>query len=155
TWERNQIREIISSVGALSPTNTVRLLNNIRSQTGQRDEILAAINRSEKLLPYIEMIFRMQDLPASLGRIPFVESSFNYRAHSKVGAVGIWQFMPETARQMIGGDPQKWADPLRQTRAAARLLRIFHSMLPDWSTAITSYNSGAGRMKRLVQKYRA
>jgi membrane-bound lytic murein transglycosylase D len=56
---------------------------------------------------------------------------------------------------MIGGDPSRWADPLRQTRGAVRLFQIYRSMLPDWSTSITSYNSGAGRLKHLVEKYRS
>jgi membrane-bound lytic murein transglycosylase D len=153
-WEKAQLRSWFSRSGALSPDAAARLISAIRSQTGQRDEFLAALARSEKLLPYIEMEFRLQSLPAALGHIPFVESSFNWHAHSKVGAMGIWQFMPETARQMIGGDPSRWADPIRQTRGAVKLFQIYRTMLPDWSTAITSYNSGAGRLKHLVEKYR-
>jgi len=67
----------------------------------------------------------------------------------------MWQFMPFTARQMI--HPTKtelWSDPLLQTRAAARMLIIYRSMLPDWSTTVTAYNSGPGRLSRLVRKHR-
>ena len=64
--------------------------------------------------------------------------------------------MPETARQMISSTDQKaWADPLKQTVAATKLLKIFRSLLPDWGTAVTSYNSGVGRLQRLVKKYHA
>lgn len=156
TWsEKNELRSFLSRIGALGRTNTAALICAIRTQTGQSDEFLAALHRSKNLLPHIESVFRTQRLPIALGRIPFVESSFNVRAKSKVGAVGIWQFMPETARQMIrGGDEKRWADPLRQTSSAAKMLKIYHGLLPDWGTAITAYNSGVGHLQTMVKKYK-
>jgi hypothetical protein len=153
-WERAELRSLLSNSGCLGVAEAANAVASIRSQTGQRDEFILALSRSQDLLPYIESTFRSFDLPVALARIPFVESSFNARAYSKVGATGIFQFMPFTARQMIGADPALWSDPLRQTRAAARMLIIFRGMLPDWSTAVTSYNSGVGRLARLTRKYR-
>jgi len=155
-WERNELRSLLSRSGALGVNEAASRISSIRSQTGQRDEFLMALTRSEELLPYIEATFRSFGLPVALGRIPFVESSFNARAYSKVGATGMWQFMPFTARQMISSTrPELWSDPLLQTRAAARMLIIFHNMLPDWSTSVTAYNSGAGRLQRLTRKHHA
>lgn len=153
--ERTKVRDFLSQVGALSGKETPALIGRIRTQTGQSDQFLAALQRSRLLLPHIETVLRRQGLPVALARIPFVESSFNVRAHSKVGAVGIWQFMPATARQMMGASEKGWADPLKQTVAAAKLLRMFRSLLPDWSTAVTSYNSGVGRLRRLAQRNKA
>lgn len=152
--EREAMKSFLSKHGLASPASVAQALANLRSQTGQRDEILAAMRRSRDLLPHIESTLKRYDMPTALGRIPFVESSFNARAYSKVGAVGIWQFMPATARQFISKDPKLWVDPLRQTVAAARMLRIFRNQLPDWSTTVTAYNSGAGRLSRLVRKFR-
>lgn len=155
-WEKAELRNFLSRAGAMNADRVARLLSRIRTQSGQRNEFLEALNRSEKLLPYIEAVMKSYSLPTALARLPFVESSFNPRASSKVGAVGIWQFMPETAAQMIHPSDRKiWAEPLTQSKAAARLLIIFRSLLPDWSTAITSYNSGVGRLQRLVRKYHA
>lgn len=153
-WERYELRTILSKAGALGATESASLIGSIRSQTGQRDEFIMALTRSEELLPFIEATFRSYGLPVALGRIPFVESSFNARAYSKVGATGMWQFMPYTARQMIHStNSELWSDPLLQTRAAARMLIIYRSMLPDWSTTVTAYNSGPGRLSRLVRKH--
>ncbi len=155
-WERNQLRSLLSRAGALSVPEAASKIGSIRSQSGQRDEFVMALKRSEELLPYIEATLRSFDLPVELGRIPFVESSFNPRAYSKVGATGMWQFMPLTAKQFISHNhPELWSDPLLQTRAAARMLLIFRTMLPDWSTTVTAYNSGAGRLQRLSRKYRS
>jgi len=152
--ERDEIRNFLSSLGALSAPETAKLIGSIRSQTGQRDMFLQALYRSGNLLPHIESVFRRNNLPAALARIPFVESSFNVKALSSVGAVGIWQFMPETAKQMSHSDENsRWVDPLKQTANAARLFQIYRSMLPDWGTTVTSYNSGVGHVRRMVQKY--
>lgn len=153
--EQNDIKIFFSKIGGLSFERANELMEDIRSQTGQSDMFLQALYRSMNLLPHIESVFRQKGLPVALARIPFVESSFNPRAKSKSGAVGIWQFMPETSRQMLRTTDEKiWADPLKQTVAATKLLQIFRVQLPDWGTTVTSYNSGAGRVKRLVQKYR-
>ncbi len=153
--EKNELRSFLSKFGAMSPTATQSLIEEVRTQTGQSDEFLAALHRSKNLLPHIESVFRRHGLPVALCRIPFVESSFNVRARSKVGAVGIWQFMPETARQMIGtSDEKAWADPLKQTAGAVRIIKIFHSLLPDWGTTVTAYNSGVGRLQQLVKKHK-
>lgn len=152
--EREEIRTFLSNTGALSPQATAELIENVRSQTGQRDEFLQALHRASTLLPHIETVFRKQNLPTELARIPFVESSFNVRARSNVGAVGIWQFMPETARQMIHPDEEMWSDPLKQTTSAAKLFKIYRSILPDWSLTVTSYNSGVGRLRTLSTKHK-
>jgi membrane-bound lytic murein transglycosylase D len=148
-------RAFLSKHGALDPRLAPALCANMRTQTGQSDFFLLALKRSQKLLPYIESILTKHGLPKTVGRIPFVESSFNERAQSKAGAVGIWQFTPETARQWISSDEERsWSDPVLQTRSAARLIRGYRSILPDWGTTITAYNSGIGRVRRLLQKHK-
>lgn len=152
--ERMALQSFLSRSGALNKSSYLRLIRNIRTQTGQSDVFLMALIRAKYLLPHIESVFKQQGLPVALARIPFVESSFNTRALSKIGAVGIWQFTPETARELIHAEASNlWSDPLRQTKSAAKLLRLYRSALPDWGTTITSYNSGVGRVKRLIKKY--
>ena len=154
--EAGRLRSYLSRFGALDASDNNRLCQNIRTQTGQRENFLRALHRAQQLLPHIESVLRQHRLPITLARIPFVESSFNVRAQSKLGAVGIWQFTPATAREWIHSHDDKfWSDPLRQTKSAASLLRGYRAALPDWSTTITSYNSGIGRLKKLTKKYRA
>ncbi len=152
--EKMAIQAFLSRSGALDKAGFNQLLKNIRTQTGQSDTFLLALQRSKYLLPHIESVFKQQGLPVALARIPFVESSFNSKALSKIGAIGIWQFTRETAREMIHADAEiLWGDPLRQTKSAAKLLRSYRAALPDWGTTITSYNSGVGRVRRIIGKY--
>ena len=151
--ERMEIRQFFAQHGK-SDAQIPEMLDSIRTQSGQKENFLAALRRSQDLLPRMESIFEAGGLPKGLTRIPFVESSFHPRAHSKVGAVGIWQFMPPTARQYIHATNRRlWTDPIRQTHAAARLLRDYNRMVGDWGLAITSYHSGVGRVRRLARTH--
>jgi len=153
-FERERLKEMLQKVGGLDEKGINKALRNVRTQTGQKDHFLAGIERARLLLPQIESIFRERRLPIGLTRIPFVESSFNPNAFSRMGAMGLWQFIPKTAQQMIHEDsPKKWRDPIAQSRAAARMLQLNRNVLPDWGITVTAYNSGVGRMRRLIQKY--
>ena len=127
----------------------------IRTQTGIRERYAEAIRRAWRYLPAMEQIFEEYGLPKELTRIPFIESSFDYSAYSSVGAAGIWQFMPRTARErrmLISRHVDERRDPLRATRAAAEYLRSAYNSLGSWPLAITSYNHGVGGVRSKVRK---
>jgi membrane-bound lytic murein transglycosylase D len=128
----------------------------IRTQTGIRERYAEAIRRSWRYLPVMEQIFVQEyGLPKELTRLPFVESSFDYTAYSSVGAAGIWQFMPRTARShrmLVGRHVDERRDPIKATRAAAEYLRSAYSSLGSWPLALTSYNHGVGGVRSKVRK---
>lgn len=126
----------------------------IRFQLGQRDIFTRGIYFSGRYLRQMEEIFREEGLPIELTRLPFVESSFNLKARSRVGASGIWQFMRSTARLYMRMDnsADERNDPLRATHAAAKKLRDNFNMLKSWPLAITAYNHGPSGVRRLTEK---
>jgi membrane-bound lytic murein transglycosylase D len=125
----------------------------LRSQGGLANRFAEAIQNSGSYLVYMEDIFREYDVPVEITRLAFVESLFNLDAYSKVGAAGIWQFMPGTAKRYL--KMNEWVDerldPLIATHAAAKLLRSNYEALESWPLAINAYNAGLGRMKRAVR----
>lgn len=127
----------------------------LRFQLGQRDRFIEGIYQSGRHIQEMEEIFVREGLPMELTRLPFVESSFNLKARSKVGASGIWQFMRSTARSYMHMDQSvdERNDPLRSTLAAARKLRNNYQMLANWPLAVTGYNHGPTGVLRLVRKY--
>lgn len=125
----------------------------LRFQLGQRDRFLDGLKQSGRYLPMMEEIFRHEGLPVELTRLPFVESSFNVRARSKVGASGIWQFMRSTGKLFlkVNDAVDERNDPIRATEAAAKLLHGNYESLGKWPLAVTAYNHGRKGMMRAVR----
>jgi membrane-bound lytic murein transglycosylase D len=131
--------------------------NRLRMQLGQKDRFQLGVYFSGRYIREMEKIFREEKVPVELTRLPFVESSFNLYAYSKVGASGIWQFMRSTGRLFhlkLDSITDRRNDPLEATRAAAKLLRFNYQLLGSWPLALTAYNHGPRGVSLLVKKLR-
>ena len=106
----------------------------VRSQRGAKEHFTEGLRISGRYIAQMQKIFRDEGLPPELAYLPLVESSFNVRARSSAGAVGMWQFIPETGKKFMRIDDavDERRDPMASTRAAARLLkenyRIFRQL---------------------------
>jgi len=116
----------------------------IRSQRGAKELFLSGLKMSGRYVVQMRNIFRAEGLPPDLAYLPLVESSFNVRARSSVGAAGMWQFMPDTGKKFLRIDNavDERMDPMVSTRAAARLLKENYKLFGNWPLAITAYNHG-------------
>ncbi|MNJ99812.1 Membrane-bound lytic murein transglycosylase D precursor [compost metagenome] len=130
--------------------------NRIRFQLGQKDRMQEAIFFSGRYIEDMEKIFREANLPIELTRMAYVESSFNIMARSKVGASGIWQIMPYTARpyKYISPTVDRRNHPLEATKLAAKLLAGNYRMLESWPLAVTGYNHGPTGVRRMTNSYK-
>ena len=124
--------------------------DRIRTQQGLRERFALGVARQRPYLARMERIFGEEGMPPQLARLPLIESCFDVNAYSKVGAAGVWQFMPSTGRQymMVNDAVDERKDPLRATRAAARHLMADYDALGEWPLAITAYNHGRGGVSR-------
>ncbi|MBK9313943.1 MAG: lytic transglycosylase domain-containing protein [Acidobacteria bacterium] len=74
------------------------------------------------------------------------ESGFNYRAVSRVGARGLMQLMPDTARRL---GVRNIHDPIENVEAGTRYLRSLIDMFGgDMNLALAAYNAGEGAVLR-------
>ena len=128
--------------------------SGIRVQRGQREFIAKGLEVAPKYLVHAEEEFRRQGLMPELARIAFIESSFNLQALSKVGASGVYQVMPETGRDylIVTPDIDERNDPIKASRAAAKLLALNYKILGEWPLAITAYNHGVGGISRAMRE---
>lgn len=84
-------------------------------------------------------------LPAGLlSRVAYQESRYNPKARSPVGAIGLMQFMPATAKD-FGIDP---LDPIDSIYASARYLKQLYNKFGNWKEAVAAYNWGQGNVAR-------
>jgi membrane-bound lytic murein transglycosylase D len=127
---------------------------HLRGQRGLSERFIEGMRVSRRYLPEMERIFSVEGLPTELTRLPLIESCFNLRAYSKVGAAGIWQFMPGTGRLFMRVDNlvDERRDPIASTQAAARFLSRVHDALDSWPLAITAYNHGPEGIARAVDE---
>ena len=122
----------------------------IRSQSGQREAIVQGFFYGGRYFSKMMEIFERKRLPKEITRLPLVESAFDIRARSKVGASGVWQFMPSTGKRYLRIDRlvDERNDPLSATWAASDLLQKNYEVLGSWPLAITAYNHGRAGMQR-------
>ncbi len=96
--------------------------------------------------PYAIQMARQNGIPEDIFlNLITVESNWQDGAHSYVGALGLAQLMPETARY-LGVDP--W-DPFQNMEGGARYLAEQYRKFGSWRLALAAYNAGPGA----VQKY--
>ena len=75
------------------------------------------------------------------------ESGFNPHAVSSAGAIGIAQFMPQTAAS-LGVDP---SDPVSSLRGAARLMASYLRYYGNYACALAAYNAGGAAVNAARQ----
>lgn len=96
-----------------------------------------------------------EGMPLELEYLPIIESAINPNAVSRAGAVGLWQFMPATAKGLgmeINSLVDERRDPRMSSRLAARYLKQLHDIYNDWSLAIAAYNCGPGNVNKALRR---
>lgn len=108
--------------------------------------------------PYFDMIdgvLASHGLPTELKYLSVIESDLKTSAVSRVGAVGPWQFMPETARLMglqVSRSRDDRRDFTKSTHAAARYLTELYGVFKDWLLVIAAYNGGPGNVNSAIRR---
>lgn len=131
-----------------------RARKRVRFQQGLADRFREGLIRSGQWRDYIRQTLGDHGVPLALAALPHVESSFNPKARSHVGAAGLWQFTRSTGRRFMQIDHvvDGRRDPFISSYAAAELLSYNYSILKSWPLAITAYNHGVAGMRRAVRK---
>jgi len=133
-----------------TPAQYREAIDRIRFQLGQADRFHEGLIRAQAYEASISRVLADRGVPAEIGALPHVESSFNPAAYSRVGAAGLWQFMPGTARRYMRVDSivDQRLDPYSATEAAANLMLYNYRLLGSWPLAVTAYNHGPGGLRR-------
>jgi membrane-bound lytic murein transglycosylase D len=126
----------------------------IKAQRGIKERFMSGLARSGQYIQQMQQIFREESLPVELVYLPLVESSFDIRAQSSAGALGMWQFIRSTGKRFlrIERHVDERRDPLESTRAAAKLLKANYELLGNWPLALTAYNYGEAGLLRAVEE---
>ncbi|MEM6841951.1 MAG: transglycosylase SLT domain-containing protein [Bacteroidota bacterium] len=120
-----------------------------------REYTRMVIRRKDIYFPIFEKYLKKHNLPEELKYLAIVESGLKPEARSRVGAVGLWQFMPSTGR-MFGLNRDWYIDerqhPEKSTEAACKYLKQLYRMFGDWELALAAYNTGPGNVRKAIRR---
>ena len=134
-------------------------LVNRYEQLYRTTQVNYIINSLERAKSYKDLIFQVLDelnAPRELFFLPIIESAFASTATSRVGAAGMWQFMPRSAVP-YDMNINLWLDErrdfLKSTRGAIKKLLDEYELFKDWHLTLAAYNCGVGRIQRILNTY--
>ncbi len=137
-----------------SDENESRVRKFIRQYAyDQRETMKQYLACAEPYLAMVKNITREHGLPEDIAYLFMLESGANPEARSHANALGMWQFMPATARS-YGLRVDSWVDerldPKKSTKAAMLYLKDLYGMFGCWRLALSAYNSGENKLNQVL-----
>jgi len=130
--------------------NVIKSFLKNRSKSFERQMAIA-----EYYFPLFEEKLSKYNLPLEIKYLAIVESALQPKAKSKVGAGGLWQFMPETGKQYklkITTYVDERHDPIKSTEAACHYMMNMYEIFGDWSLVLASYNCGPSNVSKAIRR---
>lgn len=157
------IDEVLTRFGEtdyhIPPEMVSRVKYHLSVYSGSLHNTIAKyVARKQKYFSMIRRIFGENNVPEDLAYVAMLESGFNPRALSPVGARGMWQFMPETGRRYglrVDNTIDERCDPAKATEAAAKYFRELIAIFGGQRSvmlAMAAYNAGEGRIVGALRK---
>ncbi|MEO7363634.1 MAG: transglycosylase SLT domain-containing protein [Gemmatimonadaceae bacterium] len=160
------ITPLIDAIPTAGPTWDI----DVRSYEGQervafyvnlftqssRSRFQERLHQGTRYEPMIRAKLKAGGIPEDMTYLAMVESGYDPNAYSSAAAVGMWQFMSSTARD-VGLRVDWWVDerrdPALSTDAAIRFLRDLQNQFGSLYLAAAAYNGGPGRVSRGLTRF--
>jgi len=112
------------------------------------------IKRANRAFPIIEPILKQYNVPDDFKYLAVIESGL-INAVSSAGARGVWQFMPDTAKEK-GMEVNEIVDERyhleKSTEAACKYLLAAKEKFGTWTMAAASYNGGMNGLSKKIEE---
>lgn len=112
------------------------------------------LKRANRAFPVIEPILQKYGIPDDFKYLAVIESGL-VNAVSSAGARGVWQFMPDTAKER-GMEVNDFVDERyhleKSTEAACKYLLSAKAKFGSWTMAAASYNGGMNGVNRRIEE---
>ena len=119
---------------------------------------IQVLKNAPRYFPVIEPILAEEGIPDDFKYLAVIESSLNPLAVSPSGAVGLWQLMPATAKELkleVNSEVDERYHIEKSTRAACAYLRKAYKKFGSWTLAAASYNGGMNMLSRQMKRQKA
>jgi membrane-bound lytic murein transglycosylase D len=114
-----------------------------------------SLDRGQEILPTMQGLLVEDGVSDLFIYLSMVESGFSSEAVSPKKAVGLWQFMPATAKRFnldICSAYDERCDTVSATSAAINYLNTLHKLFGKWYLAALAYNCGEGCVQRAISR---
>lgn len=116
-----------------------------------------SLRRGKEILPMVQGLLVDDGVSDLFIYLSMVESGFSTDAVSPKKAVGLWQFMPATAKHYnltVCNSYDERCDTVSATSAAINYLNKLHKQFGKWYLAAMAYNCGEGCVSRAIKRAR-
>lgn len=148
--------DLLASTVLQDPDFTRRVHWWVRYWTGPGQEWFPGyLTRMAWLGGTVDAALAGHGFPPSLRYLPLIESGYAPSVTSTAGAVGLWQLMPPTARELgleVTPVLDERRDLEKSTEAALRYLRQLHEEFGSWFVALAAYNTGPTRVRQVLAR---
>lgn len=145
----------ISFAGEKVPLHRIDVQEALRKElivnTYLHSHTIQLLRNAPRIFARIEPILKEQGIPEDFKYLAVIESNLNPLAVSPAGAVGIWQFMPGTAREVgleVNNEIDERYNLEKSTLAAAAYLQKAYDNFGTWTLAAASYNAGNNMIRK-------
>lgn len=156
TADTNVWNKIVKNFSLDHRANSPRVQAEIRKLLSEKGKFNKILQDATPFINYIYLQTKAKGLPAEIALLPFIESEFNPNDHSNVGALGLWQLMPSTARLLhvkVNGYYDGRKNLISSTNAALLFFKdLGNNFKGNWLLAIAAYNCGPGRVEQAVRR---
>ncbi len=114
-----------------------------------------SLERGKAILPTMQGLLVGDGVSDLFIYLSMIESGFSSKAVSSKKAVGLWQFMPATAKHYnltVCKSYDERCDTKSSTSAAIRYLNKLHRQFGKWYLAVMAYNCGEGCVQKAIAK---
>ena len=148
-FESLRLEQMLSFCGETVPMEDPEVRERMEKELllslWDRDQAILWLKRSTRHLPAIELMLSQAGLPDDLKYVAIAESALRPHVGSPKGAIGFWQFLPETGR-LYGLTINDQIDQRRSLSASTKAATDYFSKLYEefgsWSLAAAAYNMG-------------
>jgi membrane-bound lytic murein transglycosylase D len=120
-----------------------------------RDYTKMVMARKELFFPLFDATMTKHEMPLEVKYLAIIESGLDPQIRSRMGAMGLWQFMPATGKMYgmeVNSDVDDRMDPNQSTESAAKYLKSLYRMFGDWEVAMAAYNCGPGNVRKAIRR---
>ena len=131
-----------------------RFDNEIIVNTHFHSSTIFLIKKSNRWFPQMRPILEEYGIPEDFLYLSMIESGLSNDKSPK-DAVGFWQFLPSTARELgleVTSEVDERYDPVKSTEAACKYLLRAKENVGSWTNAAAAYNMGIRGLARQMEQ---